>query len=158
MAPIFVHESKEAFLEEGLELTILETTGEQQECCICLKPIYKAECDGNAATHHHGSCSSEPKSEANPASSPVDDIPEIRIKIRACGHEIGHQCAMAFFESSVYGQCPLCRVKLFPTDKDWEDEHMAWAMEQIERGVEPLSEEEEESLRALNERVAHWWC
>jgi peptidase E len=41
MVSFYAHKTKEAFLTEGYELTILDTAGEQEDCAICTKPIYK---------------------------------------------------------------------------------------------------------------------
>lgn len=125
MAKVYAHESFEDFLTNGYELTILDPTGEKQDCCICLKPIYKPECDGTESTHNHGTSCPQPNPVPKSPFTSDGEIPEIGMKILACGHEIGHQCALEHFQKAVYGSCPLCRISLFRTEKDDDDEEMA---------------------------------
>jgi hypothetical protein len=140
MAPTFAHPSKKAFLAEGFELTILETSGPQQDCPICKIPIYLSECKDTTHPHDSCPCSLEPTPKADPAS----EIPEIGLRIKACGHEMGHQCALDFFEFAKYGACPLCRIALFPTEQDEEDEFLAQAL--VEGEAQAALPEEQSGL------------
>jgi hypothetical protein len=83
----FTHETKEAFLREGIELTILEhSSHEEEDCAICTRPIY----NGTSSTSEPG------------------------LRIIACGHVLGHTCALKWLETA--NSCPFCRAKLFPAE------------------------------------------
>jgi hypothetical protein len=109
--------TKEAFLAEGYELTILDTTEEQEDCAICTRPIYKPDCDGDSKSHNHTACSSEQKAKPVPATvKPIEgEYPEPGLKLKACGHVLGHSCALTWFKSA--NTCPFCRTKLFGLER-----------------------------------------
>jgi hypothetical protein len=116
-------------MAEGFELTILETHGEQDECPVCYRPIYKSECDGVTDAHTHKICGTSRK-EFQPPRSPSDPYPEPGLRLNRCGHVLGYTCAMDWFTRS--NTCPMCRAELFfkeePTEEtdgewwDWDDE------------------------------------
>jgi hypothetical protein len=120
--------TKAAFLTEGFTLTILDTTGLQEDCGICTKPIYKAKCDSDAKSHNHGNhCSLEQKD--THAAAPLDEYPEPGIKIKACGDVMGHQCALTWFEHK--STCPFCRAKLFVSREEEEEEEYVRLLEEL---------------------------
>ncbi|KAF1911379.1 hypothetical protein BDU57DRAFT_524467 [Ampelomyces quisqualis] len=100
--------TKATFLAEGFDLTILDTTSPEQDCAICTKPIYQAKCDNDAKSHNHGPhCSPAPNDKpATPA-----PIAEPGIRLKACGHVLGHRCALRWFE--LKNSCPFCRREVF---------------------------------------------
>ncbi|KAH7083256.1 hypothetical protein BKA63DRAFT_148636 [Paraphoma chrysanthemicola] len=111
---IAAYPSVEVFQKEGLLLTICDTSPAEDDCGICLKPLYRATCDGDAATHHHQACSPEQKgvepAHARPRGSA--DIPEPGMKVIPCGHEFGWSCLLEWFRS--HNTCPMCRMELWP--------------------------------------------
>jgi hypothetical protein len=122
MASFYAHKTTEAFLAEGYELTILDTAGEQEDCAICTRPIYKPKCDSDGRSHNHDCCSSEQEVKPNPAAIKpfFGEFPEPGLKIKACGHVLGHRCALKWFENA--NSCPFCRRKLFASEKDWKEQ------------------------------------
>jgi hypothetical protein len=82
----YTHETKTAFLTKGTELTILELSHEE-DCAICTRPIY----NGTSSTSEPG------------------------LRIIACGHILGHTCALKWLETA--NSCPFCRAKLFPPEE-----------------------------------------
>jgi hypothetical protein len=118
--------SPEEFLAEGFELTIIEAHGEQDECPICYRPIYKAECDGNTNSHIHEMCGTSEK-KPQPPRSPSDPYPEPGLRLKRCGHVIGYTCAMAWFERS--NTCPMCRAALYVVswvEEETDDSEFDW--------------------------------
>jgi hypothetical protein len=117
----FPYASKEEFMKFGFILTILDTTREEEDCGICLKPLYAPKCDNEA--HDHEACSSEQKDKTKPISAaPRDplDLAHPGLKLVECGHVIGHKCALEWFDHS--NTCPFCREEMFPK----KEEELDW--------------------------------
>lgn len=75
-----------------------------------------------------------------------DDETEPGIKITACGHVLGKECALRWFEEA--NSCPFCRVELFPSAEDWTDE-FAPLLAQLEE-----KEVEEEPVKDITDLLA----
>jgi hypothetical protein len=156
MASFYIYQTEEAFHADGYELTILDATGTYDDCGICCKPIYKPQCDSDSTSHDHHLCSSEPKQSSTPAPTmgPLDEYPEPGLKIKACGHVLGHLCALKWFEQA--NSCPFCRVRLFPHDKDWKEEH-AVRIEAIERIIVEDEVQGDRPTTAADAWAAAWF-
>jgi hypothetical protein len=117
----YTHKSKTAFLQEGIELTILELTPSQEDCAICTRPLYNGTC-----------CTSEPG-----------------LRIIACGHILGHTCALRWLETA--NSCPFCRAKLFPTENVVKEDWAVRAARQLARVLEDPASREAEAYYEIYE-------
>jgi hypothetical protein len=121
MPSIYAYKTKAAFHSEGYEAF------EQGDCNICTKQI----CSVDAKLHEHGT---------------EEDETEPGIKITACGHVLGKECALKWWEEA--NSCPFCRVKLFPSGSDWTEE-FAPLLAQLEE-----KEAEEEPVKDITDLLA----
>jgi hypothetical protein len=156
MSSFYVYQTVEVFHADGYELTILDATTQYDDCGICCKPIYKTECDKDATSHDHHLCSSEQNSASAlaPTMDPLDEYPGPGLKIKACGHVMGQRCALKWFEQA--NSCPFCRVRLFPHEKDWKEEH-AVRIEEIERLIAEDEAQGDRPVTAAAAWAAAWF-
>jgi hypothetical protein len=139
----YAHQTKAGLLQEGFELTILESPNSgEEDCGICTRPLY---------------CGS------HPAAEPAE--PGLRIK--ACGHVLGATCALKWFEEK--NSCPFCRATLFPLGNlvkiTWvetaltrlDEVYESRAAREAEAYYEALEAEEEGLSDVHASQSPNWW-
>jgi hypothetical protein len=139
----YAHQTKAGLLQEGFELTILESPNSgEEDCGICTRPLY---------------CGS------HPAAEPAE--PGLRIK--ACGHVLGATCALKWFEEK--NSYPFCRATLFSLGKlvkiTWvetvlarlDDVYESRAAREAEAYYEALEAEEEGLSDVHASQSPNWW-